>query len=322
MGTPDFAVPALKALVDFGCDVGLVVTMPDRPAGRGKKLMPPPVKICALEMGIEVLQPERIKGAADFALRVSAMSPDLIVVAAYGKILQEDLLKIPPAGCVNIHASLLPKYRGAAPIHRAVENGDRQTGVTLMYMSAGLDEGDLIARTVLPISGMNTGQVTEQLAHSGADLLIRELPAIVAGRAERVPQDHRAATYAPQVGKAEGRIDFSMDARRIVCKILAMTPAPGAYTTFAGDRLGIIAARTADVAGGQADCLDVAGEAADISGAADSAGKILGITEEGMVVATGSGRIVIERVKPAGGREMGADAFARGRRIEIGSSLA
>lgn len=337
MGTPDFAVPALNALVDFGCEVGLVITMPDRPAGRGKKLTPPPVKVRALELGIEVLQPERIKGDPSFVKRVSAVSPDLIVVAAYGKILQKDLLEIPPAGCINIHASLLPKYRGAAPVHRAVEHGEMQTGVTLMYMSEGLDEGDLIAKAALPIAGMNTGQVTERLARFGADLLIRELPSILAGCAGRVPQDHRDATYASQVDKAEGHIDFTADAKRIVCKIRAMTPAPGAYTTFAGERLGIIAARAVDAASEPAsvsniwdttgkaanafDVKDAVNELASVPDTGGLAGKILGVTGEGILVAAGSGQIVIERVKPAGGREMGADAFARGRRIASGSSF-
>ncbi|MDR1028044.1 MAG: methionyl-tRNA formyltransferase, partial [Clostridiales Family XIII bacterium] len=222
MGTPEFAVPALSGLIRAGWDVALAVTQPDRPVGRGKKLTHSPVKRCALASGIPVAQPAVLRGNVEFIGRIADLRPDLIVVAAYGKILPRDVLEIPKLGCVNIHASLLPKYRGAAPIHRAVEAGERTTGVTLMYMTEELDAGDIIEAAGIGIAGMNTGQVYDLLAPLGARLLMDALPDIVAGTAGRTAQDCDAATYAPPVDKAEGHIDFAEPVRAIENRIRAM----------------------------------------------------------------------------------------------------
>jgi methionyl-tRNA formyltransferase len=236
MGTPEFAVSALELLNQRDdVDVVLVVSQPDRPRGRGKKLLPSPVKKRAIELGLDTAEPLDIKENLDFIKRLRALEPDLIVVAAYGKILTKELLEIPRRRCVNIHASLLPMYRGAAPIHRAIIAGEKVSGVTLMYMSEGLDQGDMIAKAEISLDGINTGQAYEILADVGAELLVDNLGSILGGDVRAEKQDDAEATYAPPVLKAEGHVELDkLSAAAAVNLIRGVTPKPGAYV-FVGD---------------------------------------------------------------------------------------
>ncbi|MDR3224935.1 MAG: methionyl-tRNA formyltransferase [Clostridiales Family XIII bacterium] len=313
MGTPDFAVPALEALCAQGYHVVSVVTQPDRQRGRGHKLAPSPVKAKAVELGLPVLQPESLRSGREWEEAIAKAAPDLIVVCAYGKILPKETLETPSLGCVNIHASLLPKYRGAAPIHRAVEAGERETGVTLMFMSEGLDEGDMIAVRTLPISGMNAGEVTGALAHLGAELLMDELQGIMAGASSREPQDGSAATYAPPVAKEEGHIVFSADADAVCRKILAMTPTPGAYAFLGGDKIKIVKAQvTAGFRAGNA----------DVGTGHPAPGTVLETDDGTIIVATGQGgAIAITMLQSPGGRPLCAADWLRGHKIAHGTII-
>jgi methionyl-tRNA formyltransferase len=304
MGTPDFAVPALDALRDCGADVVCVVTQPDRRRGRGHRTAPGPVKVRAEELGIPVVQPASLREGREWPDALAEVRPDLIVVCAYGKILPKDTLDAPRLGCVNIHASLLPAYRGAAPVHRAVEAGDRESGVTLMYMSEGLDEGDIIASRRVSIEGMNTGEVSDALAALGAELLSDELPAIVNGEARREPQNEEGASYAPPVSRDEGHVDFTRTPEEVVRKVLAMTPSPGAYALMDGDKLKIWEARVPDVSG----CAGCPGE----------------VTAKGgvMMVTAGRGGVVeITRIQSPGGKPMSAADWLRGHDVKPGATF-
>jgi methionyl-tRNA formyltransferase len=304
MGTPAFAVPALTRLYEAGYDIVYVVTQPDRPRGRGHKLLPSPVKAKALELGLDVLEPVTIRGNDDFIGALREAAPDLIVVAAYGKILTKEVLDIPPLGCVNIHASLLPKYRGAAPVHRAIEAGEQETGITLMYMSEGLDEGDMIASSKLTIGGQNSGQITERLAAIGADLLIAGMDEIITGEAHRTPQDNGSSTYAHPVMKGEGHIDFSAPADAVVRKVRAMTPSPGAFAYLGADKVKIIEAEVADGYPG-------AGQVGE-AGADDAPGTVAGGKTDGVLVNTGEGMIVIKIIQMPGKKPVIVKDYLRG----------
>ncbi|MDR1953057.1 MAG: methionyl-tRNA formyltransferase [Clostridiales Family XIII bacterium] len=304
MGTPDFALPALSALVHEDWNVSLVVTQPDRPRGRGKSVTPSPVKLRASELCLPIAQPDRIKDNAEFVNLITDLHPDLIVVAAYGKILPRELLDIPRFGCVNIHASLLPKYRGAAPIHRAVEAGETETGVTLMYMAEELDAGDIIAAARIDIAGMNTGQVHDLLAPLGAKLLTDTLPAIVAGTAPRVTQDHDAATYAPMVRKEEGHIDFNAPACVIGNKIRAMNPAPGAYAFLDDMQMKIVRARV---------CED-----APNAETAPKPGTLLCVSQDGITVAARDGVVILDVIQAPGKKPLRVSEYLKGNAIDLG----
>ncbi|MDR2610594.1 MAG: methionyl-tRNA formyltransferase [Clostridiales Family XIII bacterium] len=305
MGTPDFAVPSLEALAASGHEIPLVVTQPDRPRGRGQKVQPPPVKARAVELGLRVAQPERIKRNEDFFRQLAEIKPDLIVVAAYGKILPGEIIALPAYGCVNIHASLLPKYRGAAPIHRAVEAGEEVTGVTLMLMSEGLDEGDILDARAVEIGESDTGRLHDLLARAGAELLAADLDDLLAGRIRPVPQDGALATYAPPVEKSEGQVDFSADADRIVRKIRAMNPFPGAYAFLNSAKFKIRAARRAAVPGDGV-----------------RPGTVVFADKSGIGVAAGDGGVVVlDRVQLSGGRELAAADFLRGYELPPGTVL-
>jgi methionyl-tRNA formyltransferase len=299
MGTPDFALPALSALVSENWNVSLVVTQPDRPRGRGKSVTPSPVKCRALELSLPIAQPESIKDNTEFINCITDMHPDLIVVAAYGKILPRELLDIPRLGCVNIHASLLPKYRGAAPIHRAVEAGETETGITLMHMAEELDAGDVIAAARIDIAGMNTGQVHDLLAPLGAKLLTDTLPAIVAGTALRVAQDHDAATYAPMVRKAEGHIDFNESALVIERKIRAMNPTPGAYAFLDGEQMKIARAHV---------CEDVPDA---------EPGALLHVSQGGIAVAARDGVIILDMIQLPGKKPLRVSEYIKGNAVDL-----
>jgi len=235
MGTPTFAVSVLERLLEEGYNVVGVVSQPDKPVGRKRELKPTPVKECALRHNIPVLQPEKVR--TDYA-DILALEPDLIVTAAYGQIVPTELLEAPKHGAINVHASLLPKHRGGAPIHQAILDGDKETGVTIMYMVDKLDAGDMIANTVVPIEELDTvGTLFDKLAVAGSDLLIKTLPAFLAGWIEAVPQDERDVTFAPNISREREQIDWTRSGTDIYNHIRGMNPFPTAYTTIAGERV-------------------------------------------------------------------------------------
>jgi methionyl-tRNA formyltransferase len=303
MGTPDFAVPSLRALIDGGVDILLVVTQPDRPRGRGRGLLPPPVKVVAEESGIEVAQPVKISDPG-FMDKIRGLNPDLIVVAAFGQFLPKELLDIPPMGCVNVHASVLPKYRGAAPANWAILRGEKVTGVTTILLNEGMDAGDMLLVKETPIGEDETaGELTERLADIGAGLLVETITGLEKGTINPVPQDHDKKTLAPMLKKEDGRIDWERSPGEIKNHVRGMTPRPGAFTTLSGEVLKVF---KVDVTDGKAD---------------GRAGEVVGITESGIVVAAKGGGVVITELQAPGKRRMGAGEFLRGKGIETGTIL-
>ena len=238
MGSPEFAIPSLER-VAAQYHVSGVVTQPDKPAGRGRKLAPPPVKVKAEELGIPVIQPQRLKTDEVFAQLV-AWAPDVIVVAAYGKILRQNVLDLPKFGCINVHASLLPRWRGASPIQASILHGDEKSGVSIMRMEAGLDTGPVLAMREMAILSEDTGELlTMRLAELGAALLVEVLPGYLAGEIAPQAQDESLATYAPMIQKEEGELDFSLMAKELSRKVRAFNPWPGAYLDWDGGRLKV-----------------------------------------------------------------------------------
>ena len=282
-GTPEFAVPALQALVDSGYEVAGVFTQPDKPKNRGMKLLPTPVKECACTHGIPVYQPRTLRDGEALEL-LRRLEPDLIVVAAYGKIFPREILELPRLGCVNIHSSLLPKYRGAAPINWAILNGEERTGVTLMYMAEGLDTGDMLASAETEIDlAEDAAQLHDRLAQMGARLLTDTLPALENGTARAVPQDDAGSCYAPMLSKELSPIDWSRTARQIHDQVRGLVPWPSAVTQLDGIRCKVL--RTA-----------ITGET---SGKAP--GSILQADKRGLKVACGDGRVLeLLEVQPDG----------------------
>ncbi len=303
MGTPEFAVEALQALYDAGHEIGFVITQPDKARDRGKKLQPTPVKERAQELGIEVLQPEKIKGNEEILQRMRDYSPDLIVVTAYGKILPKEMLEIPKKGCINIHASLLPRFRGAAPIQRSIIEGDEYTGVTLMYMAEGLDTGDMIAKAETPIGSKDAGELHDELAVLGAELLRKTLPDIEAGSVRREKQDDSKATYAAMIFKQDGLIDFKKSPVEIERLIRGTTPWPGAYTNYRGENFKIWKAVP----------LDETSEAFP--------GEVVRISDEGIDISCGGKILRAEVIQVPGKRKMTVSDFLRGNSIEPGMIL-
>jgi len=301
MGTPDFAVPALEELYKAGFDIKLVVTKADRAKDRGKKVQACEVKQKALELGLEVESPESIKGNSELIEKLKSISPDFIVVAAYGKILPKEILDIPKYGCINIHGSLLPKYRGAAPIHWAVINGDEETGVTLMYMGEGCDTGDMIAKAVTPVAEKTTEMLFEELSKMGAKLVCETLPLIAAGRTTRVVQDEAIATHAPMVFKEDGVIDFSKTAKEITCLVKGFSSWPCASTKLGNDVMKVHAAKIGSMSG--------------------EIGKVLKVSKDGIEVGCKDGSVVITRLQMPGKKAMDVCAFLAGNKIEIGTIL-
>ena len=238
MGSPDFSIPAMRALAEVYPIVG-VVTQPDRPAGRGRVLTPPPVKRLALELGLPLIQPERLRQPEAMA-QLQAWAPDVIVVAAFGQILRPAVLELPRFGCVNVHASLLPRWRGAAPIQAALLHGDAETGITIMRMDAGVDTGPTLSQRALPIQpDDNAGSLSERLAALGGELLLETLPAYLSGELAPQPQEDAGATYAPMLNKADGQLDFSQPAEALARRVRAFNPWPGAFTIWQGQMLKI-----------------------------------------------------------------------------------
>jgi len=302
MGTPDFAVPGLRALIETQQVVG-VVTQPDKPAGRGKQLRPSPVKVVATEAGIPIYQPKSLKSEAA-AAPLRQWQPEVIVVAAFGQILRPHLLDLPPFGCLNIHASLLPRWRGASPIQHALLAGDDETGVCLMQMDVGLDTGPVFVCEATPISAQDTAvSLHDRLAHMGANLLMRHLDGILEGHIQSRAQNNDLATYAPLIKKEDGRLDWHKTSRELERQVRAMTPWPGAYTTWQGAQLKILAARLVDGRLPQG-----------------SPGHIT-LVDDRVVARTLDGGLELIKVQMAGKKALSISDFLRGQPKFIGGRL-
>ena len=300
MGTPEFAVNSLRRLVEDGHTLCGVITQPDKPKNRGHKLTPTPVKEYALTKNLAVYQPASLRNEESLAL-VRSLAPELIVVAAYGKLLPEDILNVPPLGSINVHSSLLPKYRGAAPINWAVLNGEAVTGVTIMYMAKELDAGDIILQRETPIGASEDAQaLTLRLAELGAEALSETVRALAAGTAARVPQDHARHTYAPMLGKELSPVDWTRPAHEIGCQIRGLLPWPCAST---------------DVVSGEEMKLYAAVETKESTQARP--GAIVAAGKQGIDVACGDGKVLrITELQAKGGKRMGAAAYLLGHPIQ------
>ena len=300
MGTPDFAVPSLEALIEAGHQVCGVFTQPDRPKNRGMKLLPPPVKVCAQSHDIPVYQPTKLRDGTALAL-IQELAPELIVVAAYGRILPDEILAAPPVGCINVHSSLLPAYRGAAPINWAVLNGDKESGVTIMHMAHDLDAGDIIAQTVTPVGPDETApELYSRLADLGAKLLVSVVSDLAAGTASRTPQDHSKATLAPMLSKELSPMDWNRTAGQLHNQVRGLIPWPAAVTTLSGSRCKVFSTTVLP----------------DHTAAAP--GTILRADKAGIDVACGDGTILrIDELQPDGGKRMKAADYLRGHPITL-----
>jgi len=306
MGTPDFAVPTLRALIGAEHRVVGVFTQPDRPAGRGRQLKSSPVKLAAEELGLAVYQPEKIK-APESVAQLRELQPECIVVVAYGQILSKEILALPPRGCINVHASLLPKYRGAAPIHWAVINGEQVTGVTTMLMDEGLDTGDILLQRELPVSPAATaGEVHDLLAEAGAELLVRTLREWQEGTVRPRPQAG-PSSYAPLLSREDENLDFSKSAIMLYNQIRGLNPWPGAYTTFRGQPLKVWQGLAP---------ADLPAVAVQLS--AGQTGEILRILEQCVLVQTGEGLLGLSELQPAGKKRMPARDYFLGQRMQPG----
>lgn len=304
MGTPAFAVPSLRRLHADGHEIRLVLTQPDRPAGRGRRLTPPPVKEAALALGLPVLQPEKVRGAA-IADQLRALAPDAMVIVAFGQLLPREILEIAPHGCLNVHASLLPQYRGAAPIAWALIRGEEETGITIMRLDEGMDSGPILLRRREAIRPEDTGSTLgDRLAALGAEALSAALAGLAAGTVEPRPQDHSRATFAPKLTQAHCRIAWDRPAVAIHNQVRGLSPQPGAFTTWGGRILKVlVTALPGEGAGG------------------GPPGTILAVGPEALVVATGQGPLHLVTVVPENRRPMAGAEFARGARLQRGDRL-
>jgi methionyl-tRNA formyltransferase len=307
MGTPEFAVPSLARLLSDGHEIVAVFTQPDKPVGRHRELHAPPVKTFALEHGIPVYQPAKIRNNEEVFALFTTLQPDACVVAAYGKILPERLLQIPRLGCINVHASLLPKYRGAAPINWAIANGERETGVTIMQMDAGMDTGGMFAKGVTRIGEDETAaELTVGLSQLGAELLSETLSLIERGELRAEPQNDSEATYAPMLEREDGLIDWQKEATEIANRVRAFQPWPSAYTIHRGGRLIIWRAKATT---------------ATEESAAEPA-QIVSIDKSGITIACANHTVLqIMEVQPEGKRRMPARDFLNGAHLHIGDRL-
>ncbi|MFO7942557.1 MAG: methionyl-tRNA formyltransferase [Bacillota bacterium] len=302
MGTPEFADVILDSLLEDGYKVVGAVTAPDRRRGRGQKVTPSPVKERALDFEIPVLQPESAAEDPEFSRYLSWLEPDLTITAAYGRILSPEILKVPRLGSVNVHASLLPKYRGAAPIQRQILNGESEIGVTIYWMDEGMDSGPIIHQEPIEVTeDITAGELHDRLAEAGATALKEALGKIVAGEGEGEPQDHSRATFAPKISRGENVIDWSLSARAIERVVRAFNPKPGAETTWRGNRLKILKATTEH---GRA-----------------RPGEIVAVSEEGIIVGTGDGLCRITAVQPSSKKAMDVGDFVRGYDVQPGEIL-
>lgn len=301
MGTPEFAVPSLKALIENGYEVAGVFTQPDRPKGRGNKLMPSPVKMAAVEAGIPVFQPEKIRKTGIEDLK--ALKPDLCVTAAFGQILSQEILDIPVYGNINVHASLLPKHRGSAPIAHAIWAGDRTAGVTTMMMDAGIDTGDMLLKEETAVGETETcGELTERLSRIGAGLLIRTIRELEKGTLRPIPQDDAEMSYDPMLNKAMGIADFTETSSQVKGRINALNPWPCVSVPLGTERLKLL----------RAECTDGNGEAGTV---------IASDTKDGLIIACGKGAVRILELQAPGGKRMKAEDFLRGHMIPVGTDV-
>ena len=306
MGTPNFALPSLRRVLKDGHQIHTLVTRPDRPKGRGRKIAPPPTKELAISQGIPVEQPTDLR-RHDFYNRLKSLRPEVIVVVAYGKILPQELLDMPPYGGVNLHASLLPKYRGACPINWALINGEQETGVTTIKMNAEMDAGDILLARRVAIGAIETAEeLEERLSLVGAELLSETLARLQDGRLAPRPQDHSQATFAPRLKKEEGRIDWGKGASQIFNAIRGLVPWPGAYSTFRGKTVIFRRGELFDVP---------AGEELPVR----EPGEIVALDKRGIVVQCGDGAyLLIVELQPESRRRMGAVDFINGYRVKPG----
>jgi methionyl-tRNA formyltransferase len=294
MGSPDFSLPTLRALAEHYDVVG-VVTQPDRASGRGRELKPPPVKLLAQELNLPVIQPEKLR-QPDAMEQLRLWNPDLIVVAAFGQILRKDVLDLPPHGCINVHASLLPRWRGAAPIHAAILHGDQETGITIMKMDVGLDTGPILGQRAIRLTPEDTaGSVFEKLSQLGADLLIETLPAYLSGKLQPVPQPEEGMTYAPMLKKEEGELDFTQPAEELERRVRAFQPWPGAFMDFDGTLLKIHRVHAVAEPGRA------------------QVGQRL-IYRDQPAVGAGDGLLILDEVQAAGKKPMSGKSFLAGAR--------
>ena len=305
MGTPDFAVFSLKSLIEAGHEIVAVITQPDKPKGRGYTMMPPPVKVCAIEAGIPVYQPNTLRDEA-FASLLATLDPEIIVVVAYGKILPENVLNYPKYGCVNVHGSLLPEYRGAAPMQRAILDGKTVTGITTMYMDVGLDTGDMLLREEIAIEeNDNFEDIHDKLGACGARLIVETLEALKNGTAPRIKQDDTLATYAAKITKEDCLLNFHADAATVHNQIRGLSPVPLAFTnTPDGKLLKVVAA-----------------EVAQANGTLGEAGEVISLEGGKVTVACGIGAISLLSVQPEGKKRMAASDWINGRKIQKGDRL-
>lgn len=303
MGTPEFSIPSLEALLKSGDEVVGVVTQPDRPKGRGQALTPSPIKLLAQREHIPVLQPTKMKDP-DFLAALGAWKPDLIAVAAFGRILPHAILSLPPKGCINVHGSLLPKYRGAGPIQWAIINGETETGITTMLMDEGMDTGAMLLQASIPIEPDDTaGSLSPRLAELGGRLLVETIAQLKAGTLVPRPQDHARATMAPLLKKEDGAIDWSLSAISIANRIRGLTPWPGAYTYLGADRWVVAKAQ------------------ATPEQTSDSSGRVIAVTKDTIMVSTGAGTIRLLEIQPANSRRMTVAQYLAGHSLEVGLQL-
>ncbi len=299
MGTPDFSVPVLKALIDAGHQVGYVVTQPDKARNRGKKIQFTPVKELAVSCGIKVLQPEKIKKDPEIMAILREYEPDIIVVVAYGQIIQKEILELPKYGCVNVHASLLPKLRGASPIQHAILQGETESGVTIMQMDEGLDTGDMLSKASVSISGLNGQQLHDLLAKLGAELLIETLPRIESGEIRHQKQDDSLSTYAGLISKEDGKINFEKSPVEIERQIRAFDPWPGAYCSYGQAVMKIWRAEPL--------VTDTGGK---------PAGTIANVSAEGIDIVCGGGILRATEIQLPGKKRMEVKTFLLGNSID------
>ena len=302
-GTPDFAAAALKAIAAAGFEIPLVLTQPDRPKGRGMQLAPSPVKQAALELGLRVAQPEKLRNNAEALQMLKEVEADVMVVAAYGLILPQDVLDTPKHGCLNIHASLLPRWRGAAPIQRAIEAGDAETGVCIMQMDIGLDTGDVVSEHRYAIQPTDTAnEVHDALMSLGAAAIVADLQQLkTEGRLKSVKQPEEGVTYAQKLSKEEARINWSESAAVIERKIRAFNPVPAAWVEYQGKPMKIWRAEVVAQQG--------------------RAGEVLSCSSDGLIIACGENALKITELQPSGSKRMNIAAFAAGHTVEAGTVL-
>ncbi len=303
MGTPDFAVTVLEGILKTEHEVGLVVTQPDKAKNRGKKVQFTPVKELAVQHEITVLQPERVRGNEEFLRQLKEYAPDIIVVVAYGQILPKEILELPKYGCVNVHASLLPHLRGAAPIQRSIIEGDEETGVTIMQMAEGLDTGDMLLKDSLKIGSMNYSELHDALADMGAELIVKVLDMAQKGELKPEPQDDSLASYAKMIFKQDGKIDFTKEPSEVERLIRGFDPWPGAFC----------------------DCGDIVMKLWKAEPCSEDTGKpagtVVSVSEAGIRVACGSGSLLVSEIQVPGKKRVKVSEYLKGNRIEEGTVL-